>query len=56
VAKSVTIKFNKERESKNMVRFEEDGEEHGNIKLYLGKDTVKKLGNPEAIEVEVRSG
>ncbi len=54
-AKSVKVKFSKERDTKNTVRFAEEGDPEDNKigTVYLKKATVAELGSPEDIEVTV---
>jgi hypothetical protein len=57
VAKSVTVKFTKERETKNKVRFAEDGDESKHVvgTLYVDKSAMSKLGNAENLSVTIKS-
>lgn len=51
------IRFDKERETKNAVRYQERGEreEHMVGSLYLKKTLASELGKPESVEIEVQA-
>ena len=48
--KPITITFEHERDTKNKQRFQEVKTDHIGS-LYVGKDTVAKLGNPTTLTV-----
>lgn len=52
--KEVKMEMAVEKETKSMVRFKETDEDRP-ITLYLRKDQIDGLGNPEDIEVIVRA-
>lgn len=52
--KKVTIKFEQEKETKNKVRYTEQGTEHVGT-LYIAKETAEKLGDPEALKVVIEA-
>lgn len=52
--KEVKMEMAVEKETKSMVRFKETDEDRP-ITLYLRKDQIDALGNPEDIEVIVRA-
>lgn len=49
----VITKFTKERETKNTVRYAEQGDESGHKigVLYVKKSTLERFGNPGTLEV-----
>ena len=49
----ITRTFSRERETKRTVRFQEDGPEAEHVvgALYVRKDALAQLGNPEALGV-----
>jgi hypothetical protein len=52
----ITVRFVKERETKNTVRFAEqhdDTEDPVVGTLYVKKSAVARLGNPESLTVEI---
>jgi hypothetical protein len=51
MAEKKTVTMEKTKDTKNKVRFGSDDDEVPT--LYIGKDTVKALGNPESIRVTV---
>lgn len=55
MAKSVNRVFQKEKETKNKIRFQEVDHDKGEIigNIYLTKDAFADLGNPESIAVDV---
>jgi hypothetical protein len=52
------ITFDKERETKNTVRFEERGGEDPQIvgTLYLQKWALRRLGDPTVLRVRIEAG
>ena len=55
-AKSLTLKFELERETKNKIRFQEVATEDGNPvvgTLYIDKEFTEVLGNPETLTVRI---
>lgn len=58
MADRLTAKFVTERETKNTVRFREDGPEdqHKIGTLYVQKSELQKLGNPNKLLVTVEAG
>jgi hypothetical protein len=54
---TTTVNFTVERETKNKVRFAEDGkpESHHIGTLYVSKATMAKMGNPESISVTIKA-
>jgi len=54
-AKTVVAKFKKERETKNKVRYEEEGDSPVIDKLYVSKTSVKELGDPEELTVTIEA-
>lgn len=56
MAKKLQIEFEKERETKNKVRYEEVAKENPVIdKLYVSKTHVEELGNPETLSVTIEA-
>jgi hypothetical protein len=55
VAKELTVDLAIERETKNKVRFNEVGDDDVVGSLYLRKKAMEELGNPEDIEVIIRT-
>ena len=57
VAEEIRLRFKRERETKNTVRFEEEASESSEPPvigtLYLQKWALKRLGEPEALMVTV---
>lgn len=57
---TLVVKFDKERETKNTIRFTERDNDEGLPQmigtLYLQKFAVKKLGNPEVVELLIKKG
>lgn len=57
---NLILKFDKEKETKNTIRFSERENEDGTAPmigiLYLQKLAVKRLGDPSVIEVVIRKG
>lgn len=53
--KQLVTTFTKERETKNKQRYAEDEEPFAIDKLYLGKEFVKELGDPEKIRVTIET-
>lgn len=53
----LALSFRRERETKNTVRFSEDGDEAEQAigTLYLKKEALEQLGNPEELTVTVRA-
>lgn len=49
------ITFTKGNETKNKVRYEEEGDEVAVGTLYVGKDHVKEMGDPDRIEVSIEA-
>jgi hypothetical protein len=49
----VVVKFERERETKNKIRFSEiaDADKEVIGKLYVGKTTDEKLGNPDNLTI-----
>lgn len=54
-AKQVTIKFSKEKETKNKQRYTEDGDNPVIGKLYVSKETAAELGDPETLSVTLKA-
>lgn len=54
--KKLEAKFTKERETKNKVRFEEEGDAPIIDKLYVGKSHLEKIGNPDSLKVVIEVG
>jgi len=56
----LVIRFDKEKETKNTIRFSERENEDGEPPmigiLYLQKFAVKRLGDPSVIEVVIKKG
>lgn len=55
-AKPVTLTFQAERETKNKRRFQEDFAEGAKPvcdKLYVSKETLKEMGDPETLHVTI---
>ena len=56
----LVIKFDKEKETKNTIRFSERENEDGEPPmigiLYLQKFAVKRLGDPSVTEVVIKKG
>jgi hypothetical protein len=53
-AKELTLKFNKEKETKNTIRFQADG--HEDIPyVYIMKPAVTKMGNPDSISMVIKA-
>lgn len=54
------LKFDREKETKNTIRFSERENEEGEPPmigmLYLQKFAVKRLGDPSVIEVAIKRG
>jgi len=48
----ITLILHKDKTTPGTVRFKEDGEDHP-IALYLTKQRVSELGNPESIKVTI---
>ena len=57
VAEEIRLRFKRERETKNTVRFEEEASESGEPPvigtLYLQKWALKRLGEPDVVAVTV---
>ena len=57
---TLVVKFDKEKETKNTIRFTERDNDEGLPPmigtLYLQKFAVKKLGNPEVVELMIKKG
>lgn len=53
---SIVVKFTKEKETKGTWKYQEEGDSanHKVGTLYLRKSTVEKLGNPEALQIEIK--
>lgn len=57
-AKTVSRTFDKEKETKNKVRFAEnfgDGTPEAVGSLYMTKEAFNDLGSPEQVEVEIKA-
>jgi hypothetical protein len=54
--KKVTVKFNKERETKGTFVYTEDADPVQVGSLYLKKAAAAELGNPESIIVVITAG
>lgn len=52
-AKSVTVEFDKDKTTKNTVRYQETGDVERPLMLYLDNARVSELGDPDSIEVVV---
>jgi len=56
----LVIRFDKEKETKNTIRYSERENEDGEPPmigiLYLQKFAVKRLGDPSVIEVVIKKG
>lgn len=52
---NIVLEFEKERDTKNTVRYQEVGDVHSVGTLYIQKHAVKELGNPEKITVEIKA-
>jgi hypothetical protein len=54
-ARNVTVRLDKERETKNTVRFAEVGDEDALLigTIYVPKATLDAIGNPDVIEVTI---
>jgi hypothetical protein len=54
-AKAVEVTLNAERETKNTVRFAEQGdpEDHAVGTIYVPKATLDRIGNPTSIRVSI---
>jgi len=53
---SISVRFVKERETKNTIRFQEDHPETEPAKVgtvYVQKHALAQLGHPEEIEVKI---
>lgn len=55
-AKQITVKFTQERETKNTVRYAEDGDPdtHAVGTLYVQKSHLEKIGTPETLTVTIK--
>jgi hypothetical protein len=54
-AKELTLKFNREKETKNTMRFQADGHEVTPY-IYISKEADAKLGKPDTITVTIKGG
>lgn len=50
----ITKSFEKERDTKNKVFYKETGKKNAGT-IYLMKDDVKKLGDPESLTVTMKA-
>lgn len=50
---TLELQFTKERETKNTVRFSEDGKQQAIGTLYVQKSALAKIGDPEALSVTI---
>lgn len=53
----ISARFIKEKETKNTIRFQEVADQEGYVHigaLYLQKESVAEMGEPEEIMVEIR--
>lgn len=53
--KRLDLSFVRERETKNTVRFQEQGDLAAVGVLYVQKDAVRALGNPDKLQVSILS-
>ena len=53
---TLVVKFSKERETKNTVRFAEDADPDDQVirTLYVTKDALADIGNPESLTVTIK--
>jgi hypothetical protein len=51
----VTVQFDKERETKNTVRYAEAGEEGRLGTIYVPKSTLAEIGEPDTIRVTIEA-
>ena len=49
------LTFKKDKETKNTVRYAEQGDEPVVGTLYLQKSAVEKLGNPDTLKVTIEA-
>jgi hypothetical protein len=54
-AKQLTVNFELERETKNTVRYAEQGDNPVVGTLYVKKSAAAKLGNPEKMAVTLKA-
>lgn len=47
--------FTKAKDTKNKVRYEEEGDDQVVGTLYITKEDVRDLGNPEKVEVTINA-
>jgi hypothetical protein len=55
VAKTLTAEFEKERETKNKVRFAEVTDEDRGVcdTIYISKEALKELGDPDGLKIVI---
>lgn len=53
-SKSLSLEFEKEKETKGTIRYSEVGDEPAVGKLYLKKPAAEGLGNPESLTVSIK--
>lgn len=54
--KDLELTFQEERETKNKVRFQEQGDKDDFAvdKLYVSKASLEKIGNPKTLKVTIK--
>lgn len=57
MAKTISVSMNRERDTKNTVRFAEEGEREDQQlgTIYLPKRTLADLGNPKSVTVTIEA-
>lgn len=51
--KQIKMSFSKDKDTKTMVRYAQDGDHERPVMLYLPKSDLEKIGTPDEISVVV---